>query len=377
MKYRYFEGNTMDLMRLLDTCDELLYSKGKRTYRNFHNVFKHDVLTMEDYEEFCEKENETSHDAFCYGDIILLQIRKGDDIHVIKDGMDEDIFLSYYGTKYGSSIYLNQEIDETLLVVSQFASHNFIEYDEIIEIKNNIEHIKEEDTLRVKLSKNNKDTLSIVQSFNNDKYLLDNTLGFPSETYKYESMNIKLKEQAPTTIKQPKLTRQMSLLGEIVYEVLSEEMKTEDNNNGIVKNYQFEGDKNRVLYGKQKPYNSNSIYSYQYLFGHQKDVQAFIDSGELDKLYNEKYFVILKVSYLSNGLVKLSLEEKEVIDSYEHRIQGILRQERYQNKGILIHEGEAIKAIDIGDVSPYYNNNVLDDRGKIINPVFKKMLEEV
>lgn len=377
MKYRYFEGNTMDLMRLLDTCDELFYSKGKLTYRNFHEVFKHDAITMKDFEEFCEKENITSHDAFCYGDIILLQIRKGDNIHVIKDGMDEEIFLSYYGTKYGSSIYLNQEIDETLLVVSQFASHNFIEYDEIIKIKNNIEHIKEENTLRVKLSKNNKDTLGIVQSFNNDKYLLDNTLGFPSETYKYESMNIKLKEQAPTTIKQPKLTRQMSLLGEIVYEVLSEEMKTEDNNNGIVNNYQFEGDKDRVLYGKQTPYNSSSIYSYQYLFGHQKDVQAFIDSGELDKLYNEKYFVILKVSYLSNGLVKLSLEEKEVIDSYEHRIQGILRQERYQNKGILIHEGEAIKAVDIGDVSPYYNNNVLDDRGKIINPVFKKMLEEV
>lgn len=365
MEYKIFNGQIMDLMKMLHSDGVISYSKG---YRSFFNtlVQSDTAIPLRTYKKILKKLRE-KNDGLASTEVILFRICVENITYIIQDDRDERILLSYYGSKYNSSLIMDKEPERETVVVSANTRYNHKEYKDVMMLKNLFEYNKEERYLRINASPLKEDAANVLNKFHRYQDILRDYLGIPSEKFGYNSMNIRLKEQKEPEFTQPRLTRQMFLLGEMVYHVFKKDDRYK--NKDKPKNFNFMGCKDKIIINKI------SLGDFKVL-GHQNDVQDFIDSGDFHNLYDERFLISLDVLYLDNGLVLLALYNKPIKSQYAE-IRNKERQEYYQNKGMIIHDNKISKIVDMGDVSSYRDNNLLTDKEKISHSEFREMLEKI
>lgn len=362
MEYKIFNGQIMDLIKMLSSGSEVSYSKGFLSYNYF---IKTDVaVTLKLYKTMLRKTNSKQDDLSSI-EVILFTVTSGNTVYIIKDCEHEEIALSYYGAKNNSSLIMDKEPEESI-VINKYMGHNFKNYEDVISLKYLFEYNKEEKYVRIKATPIEKDIGMVVGNFHRYEDILRNYLGLPSEKFDYKSMDIKLKEQKEPNFNQPRLTRQMSLLGEVVY--YSSDKEDRDESKNISKKCSFKGDKNRVIIDKIPPGDFK-------ILGHQKDVQAFIDSGDFHDMYDERFLICLNVFYLENGLVLLVLRSHTLNSLGD--IKNEYRQEYYRNKGMIIYKNKISKIVDMGDISCHRYSSILTDKEKINDTEFRKLLEKI
>ncbi|XWX34283.1 hypothetical protein LMHOCYYV_CDS0059 [Staphylococcus phage PG-2021_4] len=362
MEYKIFNGQIMDLMKMLSSGSKVSYSKGFLSYNFF--IKSDTVMTLKLYKRMLRK-FKANYDDLSSTKVLLLKITVDNTVYIMKDSRHEEIILSYYGTKNNSSLIMDKDPEEDI-VVSSHTGHNFRGYKDVMSLKNLFEYDKKEKYVRIKATPIKKHLGLVVNNFHRYDDILRDYLGLPSENFDYKSMNIKLKEQEEPSFNQPRLTRQMSLLGEMVY--YSFEKQDRDESKNLSKKYSFKGDKSRIIIDKTPPGDFKVL-------GHQKDVQDFIDSGDFHDMYDERFLICLNVFYLENGLVLLVLRS-QTLNSLSD-IRNEYRQEYYQNKGMIIYKNKISKIVDMGDISCYKYSNILTDKEKISHTEFRKLLEKI